>query len=306
MVIEIPPGLDEQRDGGPAWAAWLDRLPRLTTELVEEWALTLDGAAMHGACSLALPVRTEDDEPAVLKITFDGDDESEHEHLALQRWGGVGAVRLLRADPRRRALLLERLYTENLVGRWDVEACEVIAGLYADLHVPAPPQLRLVTTYVARWAAALADMPRGAPIPRRLVEQTLSLVDDLVSDPASVGTMIHGDLHQENVLAADRAPWLAIDPKPMSGDAHYEIAPVLWNDWEQVRDDVRSGVRRRFHTLVDAAGLDEERARDWVVVRMIINAHWSIEDAQRLGQPLGADDHEWITRCIAIAKAVQD
>ncbi|WP_243395395.1 hypothetical protein [Nocardioides currus] len=58
--------------------------------------------------------------------------------------------------------------------------------------------------------------------------------------------------------------------------------------------------------MVDAAGLDEDRARDWVVVRMVINAHWTIEDAERAGRGLDADEQAWITRCVAIAKAVQD
>jgi streptomycin 6-kinase len=58
--------------------------------------------------------------------------------------------------------------------------------------------------------------------------------------------------------------------------------------------------------LVDAAGLDEDRARDWVVVRMVLNAHWAVEDAQRAGRDLVPDERAWITRCITITKAVQD
>ena len=38
----------------------------------------------------------------------------------------------------------------------DLEACEVVAGLYPKLHRPAPAQLRTVTSYVEEWAAALA------------------------------------------------------------------------------------------------------------------------------------------------------
>ncbi len=137
-------------------------------------------------------------------------------------------------------------------------------------------------------------------------EQALSLGRDLVADPASIGRIIHGDLHYFNVLAGDREPWLVIDPKPMSGDPHYEPAPMLWNRWDELADDVRTGLRRRFHTLVDAAGLVEERARDWVVVRMVINANWAVEDAQRMSRDLDAEEREWITRCITITKAVQD
>ena len=161
-----------------------------------------------------------------------------------------------------------------------LDACEVVAGVYPRLHVPAPPQLRPLTSYVARWTAQLAALPRDAPVPHRLVEQAVSLGRDLVADEASTGTMIHADLHYENVLAGDREPWLVIDPKPVSGDPHYEPAPMLWNRWDEAAatGDLRTGLRRRFHTLVDAAGLDEDRARDWVVVRMLHNALWELED----------------------------
>ena len=88
----------------------------------------------------------------------------------------------------------------------------------------------------------------------------MALARDLVADPASVGVIIHGDLHHHNVLAADREPWLVIDPKPMSGDPHYEPAPMLWNRWDEiVAGNARENLRRRFHTLVDVAGLDEDR-----------------------------------------------
>ena len=121
--------------------------------------------------------------------------------------------------------------------------------------MPALPQLRTLTSYVARWAADLDALPRDAPVPRRMREQCVSLARDLVADPASVGMIIHGDLHYQNVLAADREPWLVIDPKPMSGDPHYEPAPMLWNRLDEHRDgDVRDGLRRRFHALVDAGG----------------------------------------------------
>jgi streptomycin 6-kinase len=163
-----------------------------------------------------------------------------------------------------------------------------------------------VTTFVERWLDALSRLSKEAPIPHRMVEQALSLGRDLVADQQSAGCIVHGDLHFENVLAADREPWLVIDPKPMSGDPHYEPAPMLWNRFDEYAGDARAGVRRRFHTLVDVAGLDEERARDWVVVRMILNAHWAIEDAQRADRALDDDEIEWITQCITITKAVQD
>ena len=302
----LPPGAHEWAERGPDWADFVARLPKILDGLVEEWGLSPDGEAQHGYGAVVAPVRTSDGEAAVLKVAW-ADDETEHEHLALQRWGGDGAVRLLRADPHRRALLLERVSTTDLAPVGYLEAAEIAAASYARLHVPAPPQLRTVTSYVARWTDALAALPRDAPIPHRLVEQALAHVRDLADDPASTGTLVHNDLHDHNLLAAEREPWLVIDPQPMSGDPHWEPAPLLWNRWEEIepRGRIRADVHERFLTIIDTAGLDEDRARAWVVVRMVINAYWTIEDAERYGRGLTADDHDWITRCITVVKAVE-
>jgi len=300
VTIDLPLDVLAMRDRGDDWAAWVDRLPVLARDLLDEWNLTVDGSLMNGFCSLVVPVLTADGQRAVLKLHTDADaDESDFEHLALQHWHGNGTVLLLRADPRRRAMLLERLHPRDLTTIGDREACEVVGGLYGRIHVPALPQLRTITSYVERWTADLEALPRDAPIPRRLREQCVSLVRDLVADPASVGVIIHGDLHHHNVLAADREPWLVIDPKPMSGDPHYEPAPMLWNRWDEiVAGNARENLRRRFHTLVDVAGLDEDRARDWVVVRMVHNMSWAVID--------GDPDQDYLTMCVTIIKAVQE
>ncbi len=297
-VIELPAAVHAMADRGPRWQSWVDELPKLLTRQLGEWNLVADGAPMWGHASVVQPVRNADGASAVLKVGFP-DEESQHEHLALRRWGGDGAVRLLTADPHRHALLLERLHTRDLGDLWDIEACEVVAGLYDHLHVPALPQVRRLTDVVARATAELETLPRAAPVPRRLVEQALTLGRDLMTDPGTTGTLIHTDLHYANVLAADREPWLVIDPKPLNGDPHYELAPLLWNRWDELAGDIRGGVRRRFYALIEAAGFDEHRARSWVVVRMVHNAMWALTGAAPV-------DHDWLTTCIAVAKAVQD
>jgi streptomycin 6-kinase len=140
-----------------------------------------------------------------------------------------------------------------------------------------------------RWTSEFEALPRSAPIPRRLVEQAATLSRELSDQPAS--TVVHGNLHYGNVLAADREPWLAIAPRPANGEPHYELAPMLWHRWEELASNVRDGVRRRFYTLVDSAGFDEERARAWVIVRVVRQA---------------VHDPAQLTKYVALAKAVQD
>ena len=291
---------------GPQWQRWVDELPALQRDVLAAWALRPDGAPQHGHVSLVQPVRTAGGRPAVLKLGFP-DDESAHEHLALQHWHGSSAVQLLRADPHRRALLLERLHPGSLAEVADVKACETVAELYARLHRPALPQLRRLSDLLERWQGQLAEVPRSAPVPHRLVQQAAAIARDFASERAADGMdgrLLHGDLHYDNVLAGDREPWLVIDPKPLAGDPHIEPAPMLWNRWDEVvaSGDVRDAVRRRFHSLVDAAGLDEDRARDWAVLRVVLNAVWELRDTP----PGQTPDHQVLTVSVSVAKAVQD
>jgi len=122
----LPPALAAWAARGPGWATWLDGLPRLLSDLLAQWELVPAGASRHGRTAVMVPVDSASVGAAVgdsvLKVAYP-DEETEHEALALQRWGGRGAVRLLRADPHRRALLLEALPGPDLSDLWDVEAC---------------------------------------------------------------------------------------------------------------------------------------------------------------------------------------
>lgn len=278
-----------EAEGGPAGIAWVAALPHLLAEVLPEWELTVDGPPMTGHCALVLPVRGPDG-PAALKLGWPHED-ADGEHLALRAWGGRGAARLLRADPRRSVLLLERLTTEDLTDLWDEEAVGVVAGLYADLHANPLPQVpRLVP-----WAGAHLDRRGAAALPRRFVEQARSTL-------RSLGTLggerlLHGDLHYGNVLS-DGTDWVAIDPKPLVGHPAWEVAPLLTNRWAEMGTgpSLRWSVRRRVEVVCDVAGLDEDLVRAVSALREVVNAVWASEDG----------DGERVSRAIALVKALGD
>jgi streptomycin 6-kinase len=258
-----------------AWYAvsgedWLRGLPRLLDDVLSEWALNPDGEVRFGFGAVAVPVRSPSG-PAVLKVTWPHH-EAQTEHLGLRHWDGRGAVRLLRADPRRFALLLERLDASTDL-RWVGvdEACLIIGDLLAQLRTPALPQVPTLTAYAARQLAAPAPV---AVLPRRFVEQARRLAADLVSDPKIDAWLLHTDLHYENVLSGSRQPWLAIDPKPTAGDRAFEVAPALWNRADELGtgSSVRWNLRRRLEVVCEHAGIDEDRAKAWTIVREVDNA----------------------------------
>ena len=302
-AVTIPAALDAKRDLGADWASWLDQLPRRASDIMDEWELAPDGEPAHGETALVLPVR-DAERRLVLKLAFP-DADNAGEIPALKAWRGLGAVRLERADPHRGALLLERLSRRDLGTVDALAGAELVGRLYRRLHIPAPPTVPELAPHVTRWLDTLESLGRDLPAPPRFVEQALHAGRRLAAEPAR--SVVHGDLHVMNVLAGRREPWLVIDPKGFAGDPCYEPAPMLWNRWDEVlaSGDAGGTIRERCYSLVDAAGYDERRCRDWVVVRSMINVAWEVEDARRAGRPLDARQRDWITRSVTVAKAMQ-
>ncbi|MGW7540909.1 aminoglycoside phosphotransferase family protein [Streptomyces sp. NPDC054770] len=281
-VIDIPDELIDRhvRFGGEAGRAFVAALPGRAEEFLDRWGLRPDGPSMCGRWALVLPVlRAGDGVRAVLKLQ-DMDDETVGEPVALRAWDGAGAVRLLSADDDTGTLLLERLDTgRRLADLPDSrEATLVVARLLARLTAPAAPAgLRRLGSVAARLgeraAAALPAHPD--PVERRLLADCAAALAEVAGEPGD--RLLHWDLHFENVLAAGRAPWLAIDPKPLAGDPGFDLFPALWSRFEA------GEVRWRFDAMTDVLGLDPDRARAWTLGRVLQNAIWAVEGGGRPG-----------------------
>jgi len=190
--------------------------------------------------------------------------ESEHEAAALELWDGDGAVRLLRHDPEAHALLIERCVPGTpLSAVGQDSALDVLIELLPRLWKPAGEPFRSLADEAAWWAEYLPGQDwSSAP---ELLEAALEALREL---PGTQGeqVLLHQDLHADNVLAAAREPWLAIDPKPLAGERELGIAPIVRSrELGQSRRDVL----HRFDRLTAELGLDRERARGWTIAQTV-------------------------------------
>ncbi|WUH11161.1 aminoglycoside phosphotransferase family protein [Streptomyces sp. NBC_00453] len=277
-MIDIPSELAaaQAEYNGEAGRAFIAALPDLAEEFLHRWELRLDGRPMHGVTALVLPVVRADDTPAVLKLQL-LDEESDGEPVALRLWDGDGAVRLLDHDETTHTMLLERLDHTRMLSALPSsrEAVLVIAHLLAHLSaMPAPKGMRrlggIAQAMLDRTPWALERIPD--PDTRRLVADGAAAVREVVDEPGD--RLLHWDLHDENVLASDRAPWLAIDPKPLAGDPGFELWPALDNNFDAAE------IRWRFDAMTDVLGLDRARARAWTLGRLLQNSLWDVEDGR--------------------------
>jgi streptomycin 6-kinase len=265
---------------GLSWAAateagreWLQRLPRLVEECQEKWSLLLGDPFAYAYASLAVPATLPDGGEVVLKICLPHR-ESEYEAEALAQWNGRGAVRLLAHDSERRALLLERCRPGSHLRELGSDAAlDVIVGLLPRLWIPAGEPFRPLADEAEWWASYLPEKWKraGEPFEQELLEAALEAVSQLVPTQGEA-VLVNQDLHADNILRAEREPWLAIDPKPLLGEREFGLAPVI-RAFELGHSE--QNVRHRLDRLTAELGLERERARGWALAQTLA---WAWED----------------------------
>jgi streptomycin 6-kinase len=230
-------------------AEWRESAPRIAEEVAEAWKLTLGEPYVPGFCGHVVRATTENGMPAVLKVYFP-DHESFQEPDALERWNGNGAIRLLARDDERCALLLERCEPGAFLSTAGGEqALEVLIGLLPRLWVDAE-SFNTLADEVEYW------VERGLPAGVAALARELA---------ASQGeqVLVHQDLHGDNVLSAEREPWLAIDPKPLAGEREFGVVAIVRSP--ELGHSKRD-VLYRLDRLSAELGLDRERVRAWTFV----------------------------------------
>jgi streptomycin 6-kinase len=187
-------------------------------------------------------------------------------------------ARLLEAEPAEGALLVERLVPGTpLTALNDDDAATEVAGqVMRQLWRPLPPNHAFPS--VAKWAAGLERLREQyggstGPLPADLVVRAEALFRELL-DSSAEPVLLHGDLHHENILAAERAPWLALDPKGVAGEPAYEVGALMRNP----RLQPAAVLIRRATILAEVLGLDRARLLAWSFTQAVLSAWWSVED----------------------------
>jgi streptomycin 6-kinase len=263
--VQIPEGLKwlQQRPEGKVWLA---ALPHLLSELVRAWQLELGAPFENANVSYVVPA-IRGAEHVVLKVQWPHE-ESAYEAEALRAWDGDGAVKLLAYDENRHALLLEQCRPgTTLAAALSVDPIAVVIDLLPRLWKPAGPPFKSLSTEAKEWSATLYSdwETSGSKCERSLVDAAAEFIEQLTSRPSEY-VLVHQDLHGDNMIAAERQPWLAIDPKPLLAEREFSLAPVI-RSFEFGHS--RAAVIQRLDRLSVGLGLDRERVRGWTIVQTV-------------------------------------
>lgn len=274
---------------GASGEAWLRELPATIEACAARWSLEVGPPFLPLYYNYVATATGADGARLVLKICFP-DDEAPTEREAMRLFDGRGAARLIEADEERSALLLERLdpgtKLSELCDADDEAATSAAVEVMRRLLRPAPSVHEFPS--VADWGKGFARhrvnfKGTSGPLPARLFDEAEALFRDLNAS-ASEPVLLHGDLHQGNIIAATREPWLAIDPKGIVGDAAYEVGALLRNPNDRIMSwpDFPRVTARRIRQLSEELGFERERVRGWGLSQAILASIWSCEEGTNL------------------------
>jgi streptomycin 6-kinase len=256
---------------------WLESLPAKIATLAEQWELDVGEPFQPGGQTAWVAPARRHGRAVVLKVLW-RHPEAEHEADGLRAWGGDGSVLLYESaevDERSTAMLLERCRpgtTLEVLAEPDRDV--VIAGLLNRLRrEPAPGHpFRLLSSMCDAWADQFER--KTSPLGQGMSAAGDRLFRELPRT-AERSVLLCTDLHAGNVLSAERAPWLMIDPNPYVGDPTYDALQHMLNCERLKSDPLR--LVERMAGLLD---LDAERLRAWLFARCVMEA----PDWPNLGQ----------------------
>jgi streptomycin 6-kinase len=269
-ILPVPPAVRAKAlDVGAH--RWLDDLPALIADLAARWSLTVGRAYGDATEALVAEATLADGTPAVLKLVVPrAGNAAANEITVLRMAGGIGCAALLRADPGRDALLLERLGPALSDLEVPVERrLEILCDLASAVWRPAPGCGLPTGAEKGRWLAEhitrrWAELDR--PCTRRTVEHALDCAARRVAahdDDRAV--LVHGDVHQWNALRAGDG-YKLVDPDGLLAEAEYDLGVLMREDPVEL---MAGEPWDRAHRLAARTGLDPAAIWDWGVVERV-------------------------------------
>jgi len=245
---------------------WLAELPTTIAACAERWRLTLGERLSGGLVGHVFGCTTGDGEAAVLKLNPPSAEEfagaPEQEAAALRAWRGRGAIELIAFDADLGALLTRRaLPGTALPPGNEQQARREVAGVLGKLFGATTPSVgfRPLAEAVDRYLLMKLAAAEGAQEMLGPLIELARVSAQHLATTARHEVLLHGDVMDKNLLR-HHADLVAIDPDPIVGDPHSDIA-----FWAATRSPV-SELEARVAEVATLRRCDVHRAMRWAAV----------------------------------------
>jgi streptomycin 6-kinase len=272
---------------GDTGQAWLERLPTILATSEEHWNMAIGSPISNLSFNYVAYATLADGTEVIVKTGLTNEFPAQPE--ALQHFAGHGMVQMLGYDPLNAVMLLERLKPGISLRSIKDDKAAIAAAIEVmrKLRRPLAPEHYPFPT-VSDWGKGFARLRKQfgggiGPCPPAIFDIGERLYTELC-ESMTEHVLLHGDLHQDNILSAEREPWLAVDPKGVIGEPAYETGPLLRNFWPDILSvpNPKSVMKRRVDQLAAELDFERERVYSWGLARAALSILWGIEDTGKL------------------------
>ncbi len=260
---------------------WLADLPVTMAEIAGKWSLEIGKVYSNLSFNFVAQCVDETGEKYVLKVGVPEEDSSIlFEKRTLKAFHGKGAVKVIKFDKARCAMLLERAIDgktlSEVCGEDYVRAVEIAIEVMLKLPRNSPDKSKFIN--LETWIDGLNKAVKTGFAPHK-VARAKQFFAELV-EPFEKKILLHGDFHFDNIISAQREPFLVIDPKGVVGEIGYEIAVFLndlagWTAQLANRKQILDFAVERFSK---AFGVRSRELRKWAFAFAVLSAWWMMED----------------------------
>ena len=260
---------------------WLESLPQIIGEIEENWSVKIDEKPFPNlSYHYVAPCICADKSRAVVKIGFPGEAANILNEVKTLKYMNGSLVKLLRFDEKRFAMLLEKLVPgENLKTACkdnDSKAVEIAIETMSKFWRKPPENHDF--PMLEKWFDGLKEAERINFAPE-YTKKALAFFEALNS-PADSKVLLHGDFHHENILSAEREPFLAIDPKGIVGNIGYDLTVFLINHahWLAGKPDFQNRLDNAVGKFSEAFQIEPPDLRKWTFAHSVLSAWWTFEE----------------------------
>lgn len=223
---------------------WLRDLPDKIERCCEAWHITTREVLLGGVMSCCIKCEDRQGDVCVLKIPL-YEEGGALEGAALAAWtasGGVPAVKAL--DEATGTILMAFIEPGECAVRPQADIIDLIDRLHGTESrvLVANNRFPALSTNVdlrVKWATDRFSIPEyAAGLP--YIDAAIKLAQRLLESQRLEPQLLHGDLQGKNLLADATGHLVAIDPLPVVGDVHYDVA--FWCVMEETGPSIQANL----------------------------------------------------------------
>ncbi|WP_261305617.1 aminoglycoside phosphotransferase family protein [Paenibacillus andongensis] len=265
---------------------WLRDFDRLIYDCEERWQMKMM-SPFDLSFNYVAAAKRKDGTEVVVKLVIPGD-EFVSEVDALKLFNGNGIVKIIDVDIAKGILILERLIPGQTLASLEneEEAAHIASQVMRKLWMPVHSNSSSIPTTLHMEEKLINIYKRNTeglgPITKEILQEAVDTYRTMNAMP-DMPFLLHGDLHQYNILMAAREPWLAIDPKGLIGDREYDVIQYLLN--KLPNGDSTQVIEKRIDIFVKELNLDKKRLISWGFAHSVLATCWTVQEDGRYSEP---------------------